>query len=52
VRKRAAAPSAANLARLRRRQVIGILLVAAAILSFTLLRTRWHALFPPGWWRW
>lgn len=37
---------------LRRRQVIGILLVAAAILVFTLLRANWHDLFPQGWWRW
>lgn len=39
-------------ARLRRQQVIGILLVAAAILVFTLLRANWHDLFPQGWWRW
>jgi hypothetical protein len=38
--------------RLRRNQVIGILLVAAAILVFTLLRANWHDLFPQGWWRW
>lgn len=38
--------------RLRRRQVIGILLVAALILIFTLLRANQHALFPQGWWRW
>lgn len=38
--------------RLRRRQAIGIVLIAAAILGFTLLRADWHAIFPPGWWRW
>ena len=38
--------------RLRRRQIVGILLVAAAILVFSLLRARWHDLFPQGWWRW
>jgi hypothetical protein len=38
--------------RLRRQQVIGILLVAAAILVFTLIRANWHDLFPQGWWRW
>ncbi len=37
---------------LRRRQVVGILLVAAAILVFALLRANWHDLFPQGWWRW
>jgi hypothetical protein len=37
---------------LRRRQVIGILLLALGILVFTLLRADWHNLFPPGWWRW
>jgi hypothetical protein len=38
--------------RLRRQKIIGILLVAAAILTFTLLRANWHDLFPQGWWRW
>ncbi|HUB17557.1 MAG TPA: hypothetical protein VL990_02910 [Acidobacteriaceae bacterium] len=38
--------------RLRRRQTIGILLIVAAILVFTLLRANWHDLFPQGWWRW
>jgi len=38
--------------RLRRRQLIGILLVAAAILVAALLRANWHDLFPRGWWRW
>jgi hypothetical protein len=38
--------------RLRRQQIIGILLIAAAILAFTLLRADWHNLFPRGWWRW
>lgn len=38
--------------RLRRRQVAGILLIAAAILVFALLRANGHDLFPQGWWRW
>ena len=37
--------------RLRRQQAIGILLVAALILLFTLLRADHRMLFPPGWWR-
>jgi hypothetical protein len=38
--------------RLRRRKLMGILLVAALILLFSLVRADWHAIFPPGWWRW
>jgi len=38
--------------RLRRLQVIGILLVVAVILAFTLYRANWREIFPPGWWRW
>jgi hypothetical protein len=38
--------------RLRRQQIIGILLVAVAILVFTLLRANWRGIFSPGWWRW
>jgi hypothetical protein len=38
--------------RLRRRQVIGILLMAAAILAFALFRADWREIFPPAWWRW
>lgn len=38
--------------RLLRQQVVGILLVAAVILVFTLMRANWHDLFPQGWWRW
>jgi hypothetical protein len=26
--------------------------VAALILLFSLVRADWHAIFPPGWWRW
>jgi hypothetical protein len=44
--------STTRTARLRRQQRIGILIVAAAILAFTLLRADWHNLFPQGWWRW
>jgi len=32
--------------------MVGILLIAAAILIFTLFRADWHGIFPPGWWRW
>lgn len=39
-------------ATLRRRQIVGILLVALAILVFALLRAGWRGIFPPGWWRW
>jgi hypothetical protein len=39
-------------ARLRRQQVYGLLLIAAAILAFTLWRADLHGIFPQGWWRW
>ena len=35
----------------RRNQVFGLVLVAAAILIFWLLRTNPMWIFPPGWWR-
>jgi hypothetical protein len=35
----------------RRNQVFGLVLVAAAILLFWLLRTNPKWIFPPGWWR-
>jgi hypothetical protein len=35
----------------RRNQVFGLLLVAAAILLFWLLRTNPRWIFPPGWWQ-
>lgn len=38
--------------RIRRQQIVGILLVALAILVFALFRADWHNLFPAGWWRW
>jgi hypothetical protein len=38
--------------RVRRQQIIGILLIAAAILAFALFRADWHEIFPPAWWRW
>ncbi len=37
--------------RYRRNQVFGLLMVAAAILIWTLLRTNPKWIFPPGWWR-
>jgi len=36
---------------LRRRQVYGLLLIAAAILAIALLRANLHDIFPRGWWR-
>jgi hypothetical protein len=39
-------------AQLPRRQVFGLLLIAAAILAFTLWRADLHGIFPRGWWRW
>jgi len=38
--------------RLRQRQIIGILIIAAVILIVALLRVDWHGVFPRGWWRW
>jgi hypothetical protein len=35
----------------RRNEVIGVLLVAAAVLLVWLLRTNPAWIFPPGWWR-
>jgi hypothetical protein len=35
----------------RRNQVIGLVLVAAAVLLVWLLRTNPKWVFPPGWWR-
>jgi hypothetical protein len=37
---------------LRRRQVVGIVLITAAILAFALWRADWRGIFPAGWWRW
>jgi hypothetical protein len=31
---------------------MGILLVAALILLFSLVRANWNTIFPQGWWRW
>lgn len=36
---------------LRRRQALGLLLIAAAILIVALLRANLHDVFPRGWWR-
>ncbi len=35
----------------RRNQVFGVLLVAAAILTWWLVHTSPKGVFPPGWWR-
>jgi hypothetical protein len=45
-------PAAAGPERLRRRQILGLLLLAALILIIALLRADWHWIFPRGWWRW
>jgi hypothetical protein len=37
--------------RLRKRQISGLLLIAAAILLAALLRADLHSVFPRGWWR-
>jgi hypothetical protein len=37
--------------RLRKRQISGLLLIAAAILVVALLRADLHSVFPRGWWR-
>lgn len=36
---------------LRRRQAAGLLLIALAILVFSVWRAGLHAVFPTGWWR-
>lgn len=36
---------------LRKRQVYGLLLIAAAILAVALVRANLHDVFPRGWWR-
>jgi hypothetical protein len=36
---------------LRRRQIHGLLLIAAVILAVALYRANLHEVFPPGWWR-
>jgi hypothetical protein len=40
-----------QLRRYRRNQAFGLVLVAAAILLFWLLRANPKWIFPPGWWR-
>jgi hypothetical protein len=37
--------------KLRRQQVVGLLLIAAAIVAIALMRADWHAVFPADWWR-
>lgn len=34
----------------RKRQVFGLLLIAAALLAIALLRAPAHTVFPRGWW--
>lgn len=36
---------------LRKRQVYGLMLIAAAILAVAMLRANLHDVFPHGWWR-
>ncbi|MGI8771395.1 MAG: hypothetical protein ACR2JE_08150 [Acidobacteriaceae bacterium] len=50
----ALAPTEAKAARARtlfRRQVAGLLILAAVVLAVCLLRANPHDVFPPGWWR-
>jgi hypothetical protein len=35
----------------RRRQTIGLVILALAVLLFAALRAGWHAVFLAGWWR-
>ncbi len=35
----------------RRRQIRGLILLALAVLAFSLLRAHPHTVFTPGWWR-
>jgi len=35
-----------------RRQIAGLLIIAAIVLVIALLRADRHVLFPAGWWRW
>lgn len=35
----------------RRNQAVGVVLIAAVILTFWLIRTKPGWIFPPGWWR-
>jgi ferric-dicitrate binding protein FerR (iron transport regulator) len=51
VQQAAESPRRAQLRRFRRNQLLGVLLVAAAILLAALLRTNPRWIFPPGWWR-
>ncbi len=44
-------PPAPALTQERRRQIRGSLLLAIAILVFSLLRAGLHTVFTPGWWR-
>jgi hypothetical protein len=37
--------------KLRRRQITGLLVIAAIIAVFALCRATPHSIFPPGWWR-
>jgi len=36
----------------RRNEVLGMLLIAAAICTWWLFHTNPKWIFPPGWWRW
>lgn len=36
---------------LRRRQTLGLVILALAVLLFAALRAGWHAVFLAGWWR-
>lgn len=34
-----------------RRQITGLLVIAAVIFAIALARSSFHGIFPPGWWR-
>jgi hypothetical protein len=45
------APLAARRQTERRRQIRGLLLLAIAVLVFSILRAGTHTIFTPDWWR-
>lgn len=38
--------------KLRRRQAVGLIWIALAVLLFSFCRAGWHAIFLPHWWNW
>lgn len=35
---------------LRRRQAVGLVVIALLVLAFSAIRAGWHAIFLPRWW--